>query len=169
MDIKIRKKDLFLAGLAGELAVLLSFPILKNLQIFYILAKAGINTVGFSVFWILLVPTGAMAALYFFYFLAKYKNHIGFFELGKYGIIGVLNTMLNAGIYNFLIFITDIASGFTIDIFFVVAFIATVTNSFFWNKFWTFTEKKIENIKREAVQFFIISAIVTMINAAILH
>ena len=169
MDIKIRKKDLFLAGLAGELAALLSFPILKNLQIFYILAKAGINTVGFSVFWILLVPTGAMAALYFFYFLAKYKNHIGFFELGKYGIIGVLNTMLNAGIYNFLIFITDIASGFTIDIFFVVAFIATVTNSFFWNKFWTFTEKKIENIKREAVQFFIISAIVTMINAAILH
>ena len=169
MDIKIRKKDLFLAILAGELAAMLSFPILKNLKIFSILSEYGIEAVSFSIFWIFFVPIGAITALYFFYFIARYKNQVGFFELGKYGIVGVLNTMLNAGIYNFLIFVTDIASGFTIDIFFVIAFVMTVTNSFFWNKFWAFTEKKIENIKREAIQFFVISAVVAMVNAAILH
>lgn len=169
MDIKITKKDLFLAVLAGELTALLSFSTLKNLKVFDILAKQGINTISFSVLWILFVPAGTIVGLIFFYFLAKYKNRVGFFELGKYGIIGVLNTMLNAGVYNFLIFITDIASGITIDIFFIIAFSITVTNSFFWNKFWAFEERKIENIKTEAIQFFAISASVAAVNAVILH
>lgn len=169
MNIKITKKDLFLAILAGELAALLSFSILKNLKVFDILAKQGINAISFSIFWILFVPVGAILGLSFFYFLAKYKNRIGFFELGKYGIIGVLNTMLNAGVYNFLIFITDIASGITLDLFFIAAFSITITNSFFWNKFWAFEERKIENIKTEAFQFFTISASVAAVNAVILH
>lgn len=169
MNIKITKKDLFLAVLAGELAALLSFPLLKNLKVFDMLAERGIGVVGFSVFWILFIPAGAIAGLSFFYFLAKYKDRVGFFELGKYGIIGVLNTMLNAGVYNFLIFITDVASGITLDIFFIIAFSITVTNSFFWNKFWAFGERKIENIKTEAIQFFAISAGVATVNAIILH
>lgn len=169
MGIKITKKDLFLAVLAGELAAWLSFPILKNLKVFDMLAERGIDVLSFSVFWILFIPVGAIAGLGFFYFLAKYKNRIGFFELGKYGIIGVLNTMLNAGAYNLLIFVTNIATGFTLDIFFIVAFSITVTNSFFWNKFWAFEERKVENIKTEAIQFFAISAGVALVNAVILH
>lgn len=169
MDIKITKKDLLLAALAGELAAWLSFPILKNLKIFDILYEQGIDAISFSIFWVFFVPAGAILALYFFYFLSKYKNIIGFFELGKYGIVGVLNTMLNAGVYNLLIFVTDIASGITIDIFFVIAFTITVTNSFFWNKFWAFEKRKIENIRTEAIQFFTISAIVAAVNAVILH
>ncbi|MEK7197970.1 MAG: GtrA family protein, partial [Patescibacteria group bacterium] len=169
MNIKITKKDFLLAVLAGELAAWLSFPVLKNLKVFNMLAERGIDAIGFSVFWILFVPAGAIAGLGFFYFLAKYKDRVGFFELGKYGIIGVLNTMLNAGAYNLLIFITNIASGITLDIFFIAAFIVTVVNSFFWNKFWSFAEKNIENIKKEAIQFFGISAAVALINAVILH
>ena len=169
MNIKITKKDFLLAVLAGELAAWLSFPVLKNLKVFNMLAERGIDAIGFSVFWILFVPAGAIAGLGFFYFLAKYKDRVGFFELGKYGIIGVLNTMLNAGAYNLLIFITNIASGITLDIFFIAAFIVTVVNSFFWNKFWSFAEKNIENIKKEAIQFFGISAAVALVNAVILH
>lgn len=167
--IKLRIKDFWLAILAGEVSAWLSLPILKNLKIFDILAERGMGVIGFSVFWIIFIPIGAISALYFFYFLAKYKNHIGFYQLGKYGIIGVLNTTLNAGIFNFFIFITNIASGLTIDLFFVTAFVITVSNSFLWNKFWAFEEKKIENIKPEAIKFFGISAAVAAINAIILH
>lgn len=169
MNIKITKKDFLLAVLAGELAAWLSFPVLKNLKFFDMLAGRGINAVTFSVFWILFIPFGAIAGLSFFYFLAKYKDRIGFFELGKYGIIGVLNTFLNAGVYNLLIFITNAASGFVVDIFFIIAFAITITNSFFWNKFWSFEERKVENIKTEAIQFFAISAGVALVNAIILH
>lgn len=125
--------------------------------------------VGFSFFWIIFIPIGAILALYFFYLLAKYKNRIGFFQLGKYGIIGVLNTFFNAGIYNLLIFITDISSGLILDSFFVVAFVITVVNSFLWNKYWSFEERGVENIKSEAIQFFGISAFVALINIALLH
>ena len=169
MGIKFTKKDLFLAGLAGELAALLSFPILKNLKVFDILRDQGINLISFSIFWIIFVPAGAILALNLFYFLAKYKNRVGFFQLGKYGVIGVLNTFLNAGVYNFFIFITNISLGFTLDLFFIIAFVITVTNSFIWNKFWAFEDKEIENTKIEAIKFFVISAFVASINAVILH
>ena len=169
METKFTKKDFWLAILAGEASAWLSLPILKNLKIFDILAERGINATSFSIFWIIFIPIGAISALNFFYFLAKYKNRVGFWELGKYGVIGVLNTFLNAGVYNFFIFITNISSGFTLDLFFVIAFFITVTNSFLWNKFWAFEEKKVENIKTEAIQFFGISAIVATINAIILH
>ncbi len=180
MNFKITKKDLFMAALAGELSAWLSFPILKNLKVFNMLAERGIDAIGFSVFWVLFVPAGAVAALSFFYFLATYKNRIGFFELGKYGIIGVLNTFLDAGVYNILIFVTDIASGFMVNIFFIVAFAITVINSFFWNKFWTFTgskeasahalkEEEIKKTGVEAIKFFATSSVVALINAIILH
>lgn len=167
--IKLKIKDFWLAILAGEASAWLSLPILKNLKIFDILAERGIDAIYFSVFWIIFIPIGAISALYFFCLLAKYKNRIGFFQLGKYGIIGVLNTTLNAGIYNFFIFITNIAFGLTLDLFFVIAFVITVANSFFWNKFWSFEEREMENIKTEAVKFFSVSTAVAAINAIILH
>src|SRR3989344_9065451 len=139
MEIKYAKKDIVLAVLAGEIITWLSLPTLKNLQILDILAARGIEFKWFMVFWIFFMPAGAVLGLGMFYFIAKIKNRIGFFQLGKYGVIGVLNTLLNAGIYNLLIFITDIASGFTVDLFFVVAFVITVANSFFWNRYWAFS------------------------------
>lgn len=169
MEIKFSKKDFWLAILAGEASAWLSLPILKNLKIFDILAERGINAVSFSFFWIIFIPIGAISALNFFYFLAKYKNRIGFFQLGKYGIIGVLNTTLNAGVYNFFIFITNISFGLTLDLFFVIAFVVTVVNSFLWNKFWSFEDKEIKNIKSEAIKFFSVSAVVAAVNAVILH
>ncbi len=169
MEIKFSKKDFWLAILAGEASAWLSLPILKNLKIFDILSERGINATGFSFFWILFIPIGAISALNLFYFLAKYKNRIGFFQLGKYGIIGVLNTTLNAGVYNFFIFITNISLGLMLDLFFVIAFVITVVNSFLWNKFWSFEDKEIKNIKTEAMKFFGVSAAVAAVNAVILH
>lgn len=169
MDIKLYKKDILLATLAGEISAWLSLPILKNIKVFDILAEEGISVLSFSAIWILLVPIGTAVIISFFYFLAKIRNQVGFFQLGKYGVIGILNTFLNAGVYNFFIFATDIASGLTLDLFFAVAFVITVTNSFIWNKFWSFGERGIENIKKEAVQFFGISAMVALVNMGILH
>lgn len=169
MEIKYTKKDFWLAVLAGEIVAWLSLPILKNLKILDILSAREISLTGFVIFWAIFIPLGAIAGLGAFYFLAKYKNRVGFFQLGKYGVIGVLNTFLSAGIYNFLIFITNIASGFTVDSFFIVAFIITVTNSFFWNRYWTFEQIGTETVGKDAFQFFFVSGIVAIINIGILH
>jgi len=169
MEIKYTKKDFWLAILAGEIVVWLSLPTLKNIKILELLAKWGIGLKLFMVFGAFFVPAGAILGLYLFYLIAKYKNKIGFLQLGKYGVIGVLNTFLNAGIYNFLIFITNIASGFTVDSFFVVAFVLAVTNSFFWNRYWTFKQIGTETVGKDAFQFFFVSTAVAVINFVILH
>ena len=169
MEIKYTKKDFWLAILAGELVTWLSLPTLKNLKILELLAKWGIGLKPFMIFWALFIPAGAILGLYLFYLIAKYKNKIGFLQLGKYGIIGVLNTLLNAGVYNILIFITNIASGFTVDSFFIIAFIITVINSFFWNRYWTFERTGTETVSKDAFQFFFISTAVAIINFSILH
>lgn len=169
MELLFSKKDFWLAVLAGEIVAWLSLPTLKNLKILDILTARGMNLTGFAIFWAIFIPLGATLGLGAFYFLAKHKNRIGFFQLGKYGVIGVLNTFLNAGVFNLLIFITDIAAGIKVDLFFVVTFIVTVINSFLWNKYWTFKERGDGSFKREAVGFFAVSAGTALINIAILH
>ena len=169
MEIKIYKKDFWLAILAGEIVAWLSLPTLKNIKIIDILYSFGINFNLFLSIWVIFVPLGAIGGLGAFYLIARIKQRIGFFQLGKYGVIGVLNTFLNAGVFNLLIFLTNISTGLIVDSFFVVAFVVTLMNSFLWNKFWAFEERKIENIKKEMLQFSSISAGVALINIAILH
>ena len=169
MEINYTKKDFWLAVLAGEIIVWLSLPTLKNIKILDLLAAWGIDLISFVIFWAIFIPLGAIAGLGAFYFLAKYKNQLGLLQVGKYGVIGVLNTFLNAGIYNFLIFITNIALGFTVDLFFVIAFIITVTNSFLWNRHWTFEKIGTETVGKDAFQFFFVSIVVAVVNIGILH
>ncbi|MDP3003963.1 MAG: GtrA family protein [Candidatus Azambacteria bacterium] len=169
MEIKYTKKDFWLAILAGEIVAWLSLPTLKNIKILELLVKWGIGLKLFVVFWAFFVPAGAILGLYLFYLAAKHKNKVGFLQMGKYGVIGVLNTLLNAGIYNFLIFITNIASGFTVDLFFIAAFVITVTNSFLWNRYWAFEQIGTETVSKDAFQFFFVSTVVAVINIGILH
>lgn len=169
MEIKFSKKDFWLAILAGEIVVWLSLPTLENLTILDLLSKWGIGLKLFMLFWAFFVPIGAIFGLYLFYFVAKRKNKIGFLQMGKYGVVGVLNTFLNAGIYNILIFTTNITSGLIIDLFFVAAFIITVTNSLFWNRYWTFEQTEAETVGKDAFQFFFVSTVVAVINIGILH
>ena len=167
--MKYTKKDLVLAILAGEIITWLSLPTLKNLNLLNLLSEWEIGLKLFVAIWAIFLPVGAVLGLGMFYFIAKIKNRIGFFQLGKYGVIGVLNTFLNAGIYNLLIFLTDTAIGFILDLFFVMAFIITVINSFFWNKYWSFEEKRTEVFGKEALNFFGVSTFVAIINIAMLH
>lgn len=169
MEIKFTKKDFWLAVLAGEIVAWLSLPTLKNLNILDILIEQGIEMNIFVFFWVISIPIASTLGLYFFYSIAKYKHRLGLLQLGKYGVIGVLNTFLSAGIYNFFIFATDISSGLAVDLFFIVAFVITVVNSFLWNRFWTFEEKGTSSIGKEAFQFFSVSGIVALINFGILH
>ncbi|OGD30700.1 hypothetical protein A2833_00425 [Candidatus Azambacteria bacterium RIFCSPHIGHO2_01_FULL_44_55] len=164
-EIIFKKRDFWLAILSGELVAWLSWPVLKNLKILDILAGFGIGTFSFSVFWLLFIPAGAIFALYLFFLLARSKNRPGFFQLGKYGVVGVLNTFMDGGIFNLLVLITGIAAGWQAIGFRIVSFTVTIINSFFWNKFWTF--KAGGEAGGQAVKFFFISTTVALINLGI--
>ena len=77
----------------------------------------------------------------------------------KFVLVGILNTLVDLGVLNILIFISDIASGFGYSAFKGISFTAAVINSYFLNKFWTFKARGTERAKREFAQFLIVSLV----------
>ncbi|MEK7646898.1 MAG: GtrA family protein [Patescibacteria group bacterium] len=167
--IKFSKTDFWSAIIAGELIALLSLPVWKNLG-FFELAVLRDQWPAYLVLalWMIFMPAISVASLYLSYRLAVYKWPI-LFKIGKYGIIGWLNTFLSAGIFNVLILITGIAEGWLADIFFAIAFAITITQSFFWQKFWTFGAHHINQTKIEYVKFFTVTTATSLLNIFLLH
>lgn len=85
----------------------------------------------------------------------------------KFVLVGGLNTLIDLGILNLLIFITEIASGFGYSAFKGISFTIAVINSYFLNKLWTFKGQSGEKGKKEFTQFFIVSLIGFGINVGI--
>ena len=62
-------------------------------------------------------------------------------QVGKFAAVGSLNTFLDLGIVNLLILLTSVAAGWTFSLFKAAGFLLAATNSYFWNKFWTFQSR----------------------------
>ena len=63
-------------------------------------------------------------------------------QLAKFGFVGLLNTAIDFGVLNLLIFLTSITSGLGIIFINAASFSTAVINSFFWNKKWVFSAGK---------------------------
>lgn len=85
----------------------------------------------------------------------------------KFVLVGGLNTLIDLGALNLLIFLSGITAGFGYSAFKGVSFIAAVINSYFLNKFWTFNLQKTKEAKKEFAQFFIVSLIGFGINVGV--
>src|SRR3989344_2662710 len=85
----------------------------------------------------------------------------------KFVLVGILNTLVDLGVLNLLIFASGIASGFGYSAFKGISFTVAVINSYFLNKFWTFKMRETEGVKREFAQFFIVSLIGFGINVGV--
>ena len=85
------------------------------------------------------------------------------YQFAKFAAVGSLNNAIDFGIVNFLIFISGIASGWTFSVFKTVSFFAGTTNSFFWNKFWTFGAKEKPRAE-EAMKFYAVAIVGGIIN-----
>lgn len=164
--MKFSKLDFLRALAIGEAIALLSLPVLKNIK-FFELAFVEIYKIGIVLVWIIFVPIVSVSGLYLAYRLSA-RWPISF-QIGKYGLIGWLNTFLSAGVFNVLILITGVATGFLMDVFFAVAFAITITHSFFWQKFWTFKAHNSNNGKIEYIKFFTITTITSLLNIFLLH
>lgn len=64
-------------------------------------------------------------------------------EMPQYALIGVLNTLVNAGTFNLLMFTTGITRGVWVPIFSIIGFAVSVLHSFVWNKLWVFKHRAV--------------------------
>lgn len=99
------------------------------------------------------------------YLLSKIRPF--FFQLSKFGLIGVTNTVVDLGIYNFFIFTSDISSGYLIVVFKSFSVLSAIVNSYVWNKFWSFEKKETSDVSKEFTQFLMVSLIGLLLNVSI--
>lgn len=112
-----------------------------------------------------LLAFGAALGIATGYFLSKIRPF--FFQLAKFGLIGVANTVVDLGIYNLFIYMSDVSSGYMIAVFKSFSVLAAIVNSYIWNKFWSFEKKEVRNLGEEFTQFLMVSLVGLLLNVGI--
>ena len=95
------------------------------------------------------------------------KNLVLYLQAGKFVLVGILNTLIDFGVLNLLMFATGIASGLWFSVFKGISFLAAVINSYILNRIWTFKGVGQENKGKEFLQFFVVSCVGFSINVGI--
>jgi len=150
----MKKLDAFLAGIIGFLDGIFAIFILKTVQV----KLPYIWTLPFAL--ALLGFVGLKVA-----FLIGEKIFI-LFQAAKFFLVGTLNTFIDLGVLNILILISGIATGIFYSIFKAISFLVATTNSYFWNKFWTF-QKKEKPQPKEFLKFLVITIFGFLINVGV--
>lgn len=91
-----------------------------------------------------------------------------FFQLLKFGLVGVSNTVVDFVVLYVLSLSFGVYSGPLIAVFNVVAFSTATINSYFWNRRWTFRSTG-EHVGQEFSKFLAVSVVGAGINSLIVY
>ncbi|TSC96520.1 MAG: hypothetical protein Athens071426_474 [Parcubacteria group bacterium Athens0714_26] len=157
---QVNKKDFLISVIIGFAAGLLILPIVRNINLnaklnigfaqFSFLAVIGLTALTSVTYWLALKFSGRMPAI---------------LQFAKFLIVGGLNFLIDLGILNLLINLTDISSGTGYSAFKAMSFLVAVINSYFLNKYWTF---KVLGVPKtgEFIKFFTVNLIGFGINVS---
>lgn len=145
----MNKKDLGIAVMSAILIGFLTIPTINNLPLPEAFLALGVNTVA------VLLAVVTVGGYIFSEVLGKWISV--FRQIGKFAVVGILNTVLDFAILNVLISVSGISEGPMASAFKGISFIVAVVNSYYWNKYWTFNFRG--KVEREFLQFFVVSLI----------
>jgi len=156
------KRDVILGLVCGEVTSWFLIFIIKNPYIEELGALAKIE----NMVWLLLIAMPVIFSLGVIIgnLVAKLIKVIS--QVVKFLEVGILNTFIDLGILNLLVWQTGITSGGYLAPLNTVSFLCAATNSYYWNKFWTF-KSGVGIRRKEFLQFLIISVIGWGINTGI--
>jgi len=129
----------------------------------------GLKNIGksFPYSWLLLIVFPPLALLGMF--LASFigKKLLIIYQAAKWVLVGALNTFIDLGVLNGLIWISGIATGLLYSVFKGSSFLLATLNSYFWNKHWTFAKRETVFSSREFSKFLLVTTIGLFINVGI--
>jgi putative flippase GtrA len=155
--MRLTSKDLLFAGLNGALIGTFSPYIFKNFG-----GILPVSHLVFALFFTVLCMVGVATG----YLLAKTIRPF-FFQLAKFGIIGVSNTIIDLGIYALLIYLTGTTTGILITLFKTFSVTIAIINSYIWNKYWAFKHEEAGAVGKEFAQFVTVSLFGLVMNVSI--
>ena len=168
----MNKKDIFFGISAGLFIGLLALPVLHT-------AKPAL----YARYWWAIVPLFLVATplgLYIAYRIGEKISVV--WQIGKFGVIGVLNTLVDWGVLAALFAVGPRWFGVASDhavltagavaitaytVYKSISFIVANANSYYWNKYWTFAAGVAEKTHAEFLQFFAVSLIGFLLNVGI--
>lgn len=159
---RLKKIDVLLAFVIGSFNALIIVLIAKNLAVEIPVIEIALR---FKNSFIIGLPFLFVAILIISYYISRIVPV--FYQFAKFILVGSLNFLIDMGILNFLIFYTGISAGLTQSGFKGFSFIVAVLNSFVWNKFWTFRRSKTHSVRKEFIQFLIVSTVGFIINVGV--
>jgi putative flippase GtrA len=125
----MKKTDTIISLIIGFLIGIFFFVVLKNV---------GIKI---PYLWTLMIVFPPLSLLGMFIVSLLGKRFLIILQAGKFVLVGALNTFIDLGVLNILIWISGVASGVWYSVFKGISFLIATTNSYFWNKHWTFENR----------------------------
>lgn len=152
----ISKVDYIIAGFIGFLVGVFSIPTLLNIGIRDQKILLAVPLV-VPFIWAVGVWLGGMLA----------RRIRVFAQFSKFVAVGFLNTALDFGVLNLLSMITGITAGFVVGGVNIPGVALSVTNAYFWNKFWVFKDRDDKSIFSDLPKFAVVSIAGILINSGI--
>ena len=156
--------DYKIAAIAGFFTGVFLMPLLYNLQITF---PFGIPR--FSL--LVIIPILWMAGILLGKFLSRWLGVMA--QFSRYVAAGFLSFAIDFGIFNLLIMLTGITSGFNLSLFKGTSYIFANINAYLWNKYWVFRRYapgeriSFQSIFSEYGKFLIVSMVGLVISIVI--
>jgi len=152
----MKRIDIILALVTGEVAAWLFYGILKNL---------GIEIRFLWLILAILLPILALIGIWIAFILGK--KFLWIFQAAKFFLIGVVATLVDLGVLNLLILVSGIATGLFFSIFKGISFIVATCSKYFGDKFWALEKMEKAGMGKEFGQFFLVTLVGLVINVGI--
>lgn len=151
----LKKADAVISLIIGFFIGVFFFVILKGIE------------VEIPCSWILMVVFPPLSLLGMFVVSWLGKKFLIILQIGKFLLVGAFNTFIDLGILNILIWLSGRASGVWFSVFKGFSFLIATSNSYFWNKHWTFEKRGEIFAGKEFSKFLTVTFIGLFINVGI--
>ena len=153
----MKKADIAISIVVGELTAL------YFVWLFFGLAP--------QIAWVLPVIFPIFAFLFIWISFLVGKKFLFVFQGAKFLLTGVVASLVDFGILNFLIFFSGISSGIFYSFFKGISFILATCGKYAGDKFWAFRKTETERTGREFLKFFLVTLgglVINVISASLI-
>lgn len=151
----MRKVDVIISPIIGFLIGVFFFVSLKTLKI------------NISQSWLLLIIFPPLTLFGLFVASVIGKRVLAIYQMAKFLLVGALNTFLDLGVLNLLMWLSNIYTGVFFALFKGVSFLTAATNSYFWNKHWTFRHQDGIFGGKEYFKFLVVVTVGLLVNVGV--
>jgi len=140
----MKKQNIIAPLIIGEVCALIFLGVSRFLELPEIIIQI-------SKFFPIILPLLSLFGVYIVFLLSKkYKT---LFQFAKSFLTGILNSFIDLGILNLLMWLFSISAGVYYSVFKTISFFIATINSYFWNKYWAFEKKETKSSIKEFFQF----------------